>query len=171
VTIKGRSCERFCLYWLGLKKPIRSAPRSRVDKAEVRMDSVFGRRDPETMSGALCFSGTRVPVKNLFDYLECASSSESLEHDITTGFGVRFGRICRDNFIASMTSEIKMIYRRMCRTSVSEHDLPSWPFVASRTLIGGSSHQTRIASDLCELLVIASNPTGACRLPPAFRRP
>lgn len=27
-------------------------------------------RDPEIMSGALVFSGTRVPVKNLFDYLE-----------------------------------------------------------------------------------------------------
>ena len=28
------------------------------------------------MSGALCFSGTRVPVKNLFDYLEGSSSIE-----------------------------------------------------------------------------------------------
>lgn len=26
-------------------------------------------RDPEIMSGALVFAGTRVPVKNLFDYL------------------------------------------------------------------------------------------------------
>ncbi len=26
--------------------------------------------DPERMSGAPCFYGTRVPVKNLFDYLE-----------------------------------------------------------------------------------------------------
>jgi uncharacterized protein (DUF433 family) len=34
------------------------------------------RRDPEIMSGALCFSGTRVPVKNLFDYLEGSSSLE-----------------------------------------------------------------------------------------------
>lgn len=25
--------------------------------------------DPERMSGAPCFDGTRVPVKNLFDYL------------------------------------------------------------------------------------------------------
>ena len=30
--------------------------------------------DPEIMSGALCFKGTRVPVKNLFDYLEGCSS-------------------------------------------------------------------------------------------------
>lgn len=26
--------------------------------------------DPEIMSGTPCFTGTRVPVKNLFDYLE-----------------------------------------------------------------------------------------------------
>jgi uncharacterized protein (DUF433 family) len=26
--------------------------------------------NPERMSGAPCFAGTRVPVKNLFDYLE-----------------------------------------------------------------------------------------------------
>jgi uncharacterized protein (DUF433 family) len=30
-------------------------------------------RDPEVMSGALCFAGTRVPIKNLFDYLEGSS--------------------------------------------------------------------------------------------------
>jgi uncharacterized protein (DUF433 family) len=26
--------------------------------------------DPETMSGAPCFAGTRVPIQNLIDYLE-----------------------------------------------------------------------------------------------------
>ena len=78
------------------------------------MDPALVRRDHEIMSGALRFSGTRVPVKNLFDYLEGTSSLESSEHDITNGFAVRFGRICRDNFMASMTSEITMIYRRMC---------------------------------------------------------
>ena len=30
--------------------------------------------DPEIQSGAACFSGTRVPVKNLFDYLEAGDS-------------------------------------------------------------------------------------------------
>ena len=48
---------------------------------------------------------------------------------------------------------------------------PLWPFVAFRTLIGGSAHQTRNDSDLSELLVIASDLTGASCLPPAFRRP
>jgi uncharacterized protein (DUF433 family) len=37
-------------------------------------------RDPEIMSGVPCFTGTRVPVQNLFDYLEGASSlSDFLE--------------------------------------------------------------------------------------------
>jgi uncharacterized protein (DUF433 family) len=29
-------------------------------------------RNPEILGGAPCFVGTRVPVKNLFDYLESA---------------------------------------------------------------------------------------------------
>ncbi len=36
-------------------------------------------RDPEIMNGALCFSGTRVLVKALFDYLEGSSLEEFLE--------------------------------------------------------------------------------------------
>ena len=38
-------------------------------------------RNPEIMSGALCFTGTRVPVKNLFDYLEGRSSLEDFLED------------------------------------------------------------------------------------------
>ena len=38
-------------------------------------------RDPEIMSGALCFRGTRVPVKNLFDYLEGTSTLENFLED------------------------------------------------------------------------------------------
>ena len=64
------------------------------------MDPALVRRDHEIMSGALRFSGTRVPVKNLFDYLEGTSSLESAEHDTITGFDVRFGPVCRDNFMA-----------------------------------------------------------------------
>ena len=32
--------------------------------------------DPEIMSGAPCFSGTRVPIQNLIDYLESGDSIE-----------------------------------------------------------------------------------------------
>ena len=45
------------------------------------MDSSLVIRDPEIMSGALCFTGTRVPVKNLFDYLEGTSSLEEFLED------------------------------------------------------------------------------------------
>jgi uncharacterized protein (DUF433 family) len=38
-------------------------------------------RDPEVMSGALCFRGTRVLVKNLFDYLEGSSTLEKFLED------------------------------------------------------------------------------------------
>ncbi|MDE3011621.1 MAG: DUF433 domain-containing protein [Pseudomonadota bacterium] len=39
------------------------------------------RRDPEIMSGAPCFSGTRVPVQHLFDYLEGKSSLDDFLED------------------------------------------------------------------------------------------
>ena len=45
------------------------------------MDTLLVSRDPEIMSGALCFTGTRVPVKNLFDYLEGASSLDDFLED------------------------------------------------------------------------------------------
>ena len=48
---------------------------------EVTMDASLVKRDPEIMSGALCFTGTRVPVKNLFDYLEGSSSLEEFLED------------------------------------------------------------------------------------------
>lgn len=44
------------------------------------MEVVHVSRDPEIMSGAPCFKGTRVPVQNLFDYLVGTSSlSDFLE--------------------------------------------------------------------------------------------
>ena len=45
------------------------------------MNPSLVKRDPEVMSGALCFTGTRVPVKNLFDYLEGTSSLEEFLED------------------------------------------------------------------------------------------
>lgn len=38
-------------------------------------------RDPEIMSGTLCFKGTRIPVQSLFDYLEGSSSLEDFLED------------------------------------------------------------------------------------------
>ena len=45
------------------------------------MDASLVSYDPEIMSGALCFTGTRVPVQNLFDYLEGVSSLEDFIED------------------------------------------------------------------------------------------
>jgi uncharacterized protein (DUF433 family) len=45
------------------------------------MDPSLISRDPEIMSGALCFTGTRVPVQTLFDYLEGSSSLEDFLED------------------------------------------------------------------------------------------
>ena len=40
------------------------------------MNTSLVSQDPEIMSGALCFTGTRVLVKCLFDYLEGGSPLE-----------------------------------------------------------------------------------------------
>ncbi len=45
------------------------------------MDTSLVSRNPEIMSGAACFTGTRVPVKNLFDYLEGSSTLEEFLQD------------------------------------------------------------------------------------------
>lgn len=45
------------------------------------MELQYLSRDPEIMSGALCFKGTRVLVKNLFDYLEGNSSLDDFLED------------------------------------------------------------------------------------------
>jgi hypothetical protein len=49
------------------------------------MDARLVGRDPEIMSGALCFTGTRVPVMNLFDYLEGSSSLDDFLEDLGSG--------------------------------------------------------------------------------------
>ena len=45
------------------------------------MNASLVSRNPEVMSGALCFTGTRVPVQNLFDYIEGSSSLEQFLED------------------------------------------------------------------------------------------
>jgi uncharacterized protein (DUF433 family) len=53
----------------------------RLQAQEALMDAPLVSRDPEVMSGALCFTGTRVPVRNLFDYLEGGSTLEAFLED------------------------------------------------------------------------------------------
>lgn len=38
------------------------------------MKHLYVSTDPEVMSGVPCFKGTRVPIKNLFDYVSGQSS-------------------------------------------------------------------------------------------------
>lgn len=61
------------------------APRAalRLDSGplEAVMEPTLVSRDPELMSGALCFTGTRVLVKSLFDYLEGGSTLEDFLQD------------------------------------------------------------------------------------------
>lgn len=49
-------------------------------KKEVTLEEVVW-ADPERMSGTPCFYGTRVPIKNLFDYLEGGQSMETFLED------------------------------------------------------------------------------------------
>jgi uncharacterized protein (DUF433 family) len=37
-------------------------------------------RDPDILSGSLVFVGTRVPVRSLFDYLECGECIDEFLH-------------------------------------------------------------------------------------------
>lgn len=46
------------------------------------MDEWIARRDSEVMGGELCFTGTRVPVKNLFDSVRARESIQ----DFMEGF-------------------------------------------------------------------------------------
>ena len=59
--------------------------------------------DPERMSGAPCFSGTRVPVKNLFDYLEGGQSVEAFLAD--------FEGVSREQAVAVLHLAIERLIR------------------------------------------------------------
>lgn len=48
------------------------------------LDTNLINRDPEIMSGMLVFVGTRVPVRNLFDYLEGGDSLDEFLDDFPT---------------------------------------------------------------------------------------
>ncbi len=60
-------------------------------KALADIDSLPICSDPETLGGATVFTGTRVPVKTLFDYLEDGSSLDD--------FLLNFPTVKRDDAI------------------------------------------------------------------------
>ncbi len=51
-------------------------------------------RDPEILGGTLVFVGTRVPVKNLFDYLEAGDSLDEFLHS--------FPSVTREQAVAAL---------------------------------------------------------------------
>ena len=71
------------------------------------MDKPLVSRDPEIMSGAVCFTGTRVPVKTLFDYLEGTSTLEDFLADFPTvskETAIAVLEAARRSFIADATT-------------------------------------------------------------------
>ena len=58
------------------------------------MENDVVRRDPRILGGTPVFAGTRVPVKNLFDYLE---TGETLDH-----FLLDFPAVSRAKAIATL---------------------------------------------------------------------
>jgi len=58
------------------------------------MDKPVVHRDPEILGGTPVFVGTRVPVKNLFDYLE---AGDSLNDFLTS-----FPSVSRDQAVAAL---------------------------------------------------------------------
>jgi uncharacterized protein (DUF433 family) len=69
------------------------APRARLSEllAQPSFHPKFGavsesvvKVDPEIMSGAPCFAGTRVPIQNLMDYLEGGDSIDEFLEDFPT---------------------------------------------------------------------------------------
>ena len=63
--------------------------------------------DPEIMSGAVCFTGTRVLVQNLFDYLEGRSSLEDFLEDfpsVTREAAVALLEVAKARLFADATS-------------------------------------------------------------------
>ena len=58
--------------------------------------------DPEITNGSLCFTGTRVPVQNLFDYLEGNSSLEDFLQD--------FPSVARETAIAILEAARERLF-------------------------------------------------------------
>ena len=58
-------------------------------------------RDPEILSGAVVFMGTRVPVRSLFDYLEGGDTLEEFLH--------QFPSVTREQAIAVLDAACESV--------------------------------------------------------------
>ena len=90
-VVTCRLLVRFGLFVVALKPTREVCPLGRM--IAVQMSEVI-HRDPEIMSGTPVFVGTRVPVYNLFDYLEAGDSLDK--------FLASFPSVRRDQAIAAL---------------------------------------------------------------------
>ena len=81
---------------------VRASLTDNLTTLEIAMDTSVVSRDPEIMSGALCFTGTRVLVQSLFDYFEGNSSLEDFLED--------FPSIPRNKAIAVLEAARERLY-------------------------------------------------------------
>jgi uncharacterized protein (DUF433 family) len=63
--------------------------------------------DPEIMHGTPCFAGTRVPVKNLFDYIEAGSPLDEFLED--------FPSVSREQAVAVLEMAQKQLLASVAR--------------------------------------------------------
>jgi uncharacterized protein (DUF433 family) len=61
-------------------------------------------RDPEIMSGTPVFAGTRVPIQNLFDYLEGGHTLQDFLED--------FESVTREMAIAALEESKRAVFAR-----------------------------------------------------------
>jgi uncharacterized protein (DUF433 family) len=63
-------------------------------------------RDPEIMSGTPVFAGTRVPIRNLFDYLEGGDTLDEFLDDfptVTRAHAVAVLELCSEMVVSQAT--------------------------------------------------------------------
>jgi len=63
--------------------------------------------DPERVSGAPCFKGTRVPVQNLLDYIEGGSTIDTFFQDypsVTREQVIQFLELAKDQLVECVSS-------------------------------------------------------------------
>ena len=63
--------------------------------------------DPERVSGAPCFKGTRVPVQNLLDYIEGGSTIDEFFEDypsVTRDQVIQFLELAKDQLVECVSS-------------------------------------------------------------------
>jgi uncharacterized protein (DUF433 family) len=99
------------------------------------MDPALVSRDPEIMSGALCFAGTRVPVKNLFDYLEGSSSLEDFLED--------FPSVSRERAVGILEAAGERLLDECGRPACAGHSLRAPYRPSARGAGRGATRRTR----------------------------